>query len=154
MVPQEKAQTVLDEYVDYAHDELTPYNVACALETFDVAVSVHAEDIDYLEEGYEDLLEAAAALTRGAVTVTSVRLHEGEFVDGSRYDVLEFERNGQLVSIPAEHLSDDYYDPAAACNAIARSAASASNARTTASTTTQWSSPLLSRQGHCRRTLA
>ncbi|MGP4019735.1 hypothetical protein [Saccharopolyspora sp. 5N708] len=118
MVSQEKAQTVLAEYADVAHSELKPYDVACALEMFGTAVSVHADDIDYLEDGYGGLLDRAAALTDGAVTVTNVRLHEGEFIGESRDDVLEFERNGQPVSISAEHFSDEYYDQMAACEAI------------------------------------
>lgn len=103
---------------EYAHDRLNPYEVACALEDFGLAVPVHADDIDYLEEGYAYLLRKAAALTGGAITVANVRLHEGEFVSGSRDDVLEFERNGELVSISAEHHSNEYYDHLAACDAI------------------------------------
>ncbi|MEU9125872.1 hypothetical protein AB0C96_39710 [Streptomyces sp. NPDC048506] len=120
MVPPEKVQNVLDEYANHAHDRLTPYGVAGALEEFDVAVSVHADDIDDLEQDYTSLLEDAAALTHGAVTVSNVRLHEGEEIGGSRDDILEFERNGRLVAISAEHFGDryEYFDQDAAINAI------------------------------------
>jgi hypothetical protein len=119
MVSQEKAQTVLAEFAEWAQDELNPYSVACALEDFGVAVSVHADDIDYLEEGYEYILERAAALTDGKVIVANVRLVEGEVIGETRDDVLKFERNGRLISIDAEHASDEYYDQMAACDAIA-----------------------------------
>ncbi|WP_377266957.1 hypothetical protein [Peterkaempfera sp. SMS 1(5)a] len=119
MVSPEKAQAVLEEFADWAHDELKPYDVACALGSFGLAVLVHADDIDYLEPGYAWLLEQASAVAGGAVTVTGVRLHEGEFSGGSRDDTLEFQRNGRPVSILAEHFSDEYYDHLAACEAIA-----------------------------------
>jgi hypothetical protein len=119
MLSQERAQTVLGKFADHAHDELDPYEVACALEVFGLAVSIHADDIDDLEEGYEGLLERAAALTGGKVTVADVRLVEDEIIGESRYDLLEFARNGQLISISAEHFSDEYYDHSAACEAIA-----------------------------------
>ncbi|WP_055588081.1 hypothetical protein [Peterkaempfera griseoplana] len=119
MVSKQKAQSVLDDFAAYAHDELKPYEVACTLVSFGLAVSVHADDIDYLEPGYAWLLEEAAAVTGGAVTVSDVRLHEGEFEGDSRDDVLEFRCNGRPVSIPAEHFSDEYYDQLAACDAIA-----------------------------------
>jgi hypothetical protein len=120
MLSRERALAVLARFAEYARDRLDPYEVACALEDFGLAVSVHADDIDHLEEGYTYLLRRAAALTGGAITVANVRLHEGEFVAGSRDDVLEFERNGELISISAEHYSDEYYDHLAACDAIDR----------------------------------
>ncbi|MGW7486375.1 hypothetical protein [Streptomyces sp. NPDC054786] len=121
MVPPEKVQSVLEECANYAHDVLNSYEVARALEEFGVAVSVHADDIDFLEQDYASLLDHAAALTDGAVTLTNVRLREGEEIGGSRDDILEFERNGRLVSISAEHFGDgyDYFDQGAACEAIA-----------------------------------
>ncbi|MGW2631075.1 hypothetical protein ACWC2K_17285 [Streptomyces chattanoogensis] len=120
MLSREKAHSVLQEFADYTSDQLNPYEVAEALEEFGVAVSVHTEDLDFLESDYESLLQDAAALTGGAVTVTHVRLHEEEDWDGEfpRWDRLEFARNGRLVSVSAEHLSDDYYDIGAALECV------------------------------------
>ncbi|MFD9813781.1 hypothetical protein [Streptomyces sp. NPDC059080] len=119
-VAPEKVQQVLAEYAHWAQDSLRPYEVACALESFGIALSIHADDIDYLEPGYTYLLERAAELIGGAVTVTKVRLVEGDrSPDGtSRDDTLEFERNGIAVAVPAEHYSDEYYDHLAATEAI------------------------------------
>lgn len=125
MVSQDRAHTVVEEWGADQYN-LTPYDVACSLVGFGVAVRIHADDIDFLEESYASLLNAAAAVAGGAVTVANVRLHEGHATEGfgrpdfaPRDDVLEFERNGQLVSIPAEHFSEDYYDIAAAVDAVA-----------------------------------
>ncbi|WP_145787086.1 hypothetical protein [Kitasatospora atroaurantiaca] len=106
MVPREKVDSVLAEYAEFAHNELTPHEVPGALEEFGVAVSAHGDDVDYLEESYEGILERAAALTDGAVTITDVRLREDE-EDG---EVLEFARNGVLVTQQTEHQSDEYLD--------------------------------------------
>ncbi|MGW1836464.1 hypothetical protein [Streptomyces sp. BBFR2] len=120
VVAPERVRQVLAECVTGADEPLRPYEVACALETFGIALSIHADDIDYLEPGYASLLERAAELTGGAVTVTKVRLVEGDrSPDGaSRDDTLEFERNGIAVAVPAEHFSDEYYDHLAATEAI------------------------------------
>ncbi|CAL9627503.1 hypothetical protein SUDANB95_05967 [Actinosynnema sp. ALI-1.44] len=118
MLSHEQVRAVLDKFAEYVDDHLDPYDVACALEIFGVAVTVHADDIDDLEQSYTHILERAAALTGGAVTVTDVRLVEGEFEAGSRDDVLEFEVNGRAVSINAEHFSDQYLDHLAATDAV------------------------------------
>ncbi|WP_309117661.1 hypothetical protein [Saccharothrix sp.] len=118
MLSHGQVRAVLDKFADYVDDHLDPYEVAYALEEFGVAVAVHADDVDFLEESYAHILEQAAALTRGAVTVTDVRLREGEFVEGSRDDVLEFTVNGRPVSISAEHYSDEYLDHLAATEAV------------------------------------
>ncbi|WP_063788474.1 hypothetical protein [Streptomyces chattanoogensis] len=120
MLSQEKAHSVLRECADCTSDTLNPYEVAEALEVFGVAVSLHTEDLDFLESDDESLLQDAAALTGGAVTVAHVRLHEEEDWDGEfpRWDRLEFERNGRLISLSAEHLSDDYYDIGAALECV------------------------------------
>ncbi|MGW6913121.1 hypothetical protein ACWGB8_04760 [Kitasatospora sp. NPDC054939] len=126
MVSGEKAEAVLATFSGIAEEALEPYSVALSLVEFGAAVSIHSDDIDFLEPSYTWLLEAAAAVTGGAVTVANVRLHEGEATEGfgppgfeSRDDVLEFERNGRVVSIPAEHFSEDYYDVGAAVEAVA-----------------------------------
>ncbi|XVV04850.1 hypothetical protein ACQPW3_05410 [Actinosynnema sp. CA-248983] len=118
MLSHQQVRAVLDKYAEYVDEHLDPYDVALALETFGVAVTVHADDVDFLEESYAHILTQAAALTRGTVTVTDVRLHEGEFEAGSRDDVLEFVVNGRQVSINAEHYSDDYLDHLAATEAV------------------------------------
>lgn len=106
MVPAEKVDSVLEEYADYAHDQLPPHEVADALEAFGVAISAHADDVDDLEESYTGILEAAAALTDGAVTITGVRLRD----NGEDDEILEFARNGVVVTQSTEHQSDDYLD--------------------------------------------
>jgi hypothetical protein len=136
MVSGEKAAAVLAGFADYAHDELPPHEVPSALEEFGVAVSAHGDDVDYLEESYAGILARAAALTEGAVTITDVRLRadeqaggdgaseedgeggedgegdeEGE--EGEDYpddEILEFTRNGVVVTQSTEHLSDEYLD--------------------------------------------
>lgn len=118
MLSHEQVRAVLDEFAEYVDEHLDSYEVACALETFGVAVTVHADDIDDLEQSYTHVLERAAALTGGTVTVTDVRLVEGEPAAGPRDDVLEFKVNGRAVSINAEHLSDRYLDHLAATDAV------------------------------------
>ncbi|MFD4032177.1 hypothetical protein ACFWVP_17040 [Streptomyces sp. NPDC058637] len=123
MVSEEKRHRTLEVAATYADDELGPYAAAQALESFGVAVSVHADDIDSIHEGYPRLLADAAEVAGGKVTITDVRIGEGEGgFEVGRSDVLEFERNGKLVSIPAEHFAEDYYDHEAACRAIAETA--------------------------------
>ncbi|MEV0375172.1 hypothetical protein AB0I10_36290 [Streptomyces sp. NPDC050636] len=119
MVSEEKMHSVLEGAVNYANDSLEHYSAASALEAFGVAVSVHADDIDSIYDGYESLLREAAEVAGGKVTITNVRLIEveGDY-EGGRFDRLEFERNGKLVSIDAEHFAEDYYDHEAACEAI------------------------------------
>ncbi|MFJ9411701.1 hypothetical protein [Streptomyces sp. NPDC101393] len=106
MVSPEKARSVLAEYADFAHKELPPHEVPSVLEAFGVAISAHGDDVDHLEESYTGILEAAAALTDGAVTLTGVRLR----ADEEHGEVLEFARNGVVVTQPVEHESDDYLD--------------------------------------------
>lgn len=123
MVSEEKLHNVLEDFAEYANDELDHYEAAIALESFGVAVSVHSDDIDSIHYGYESLLARAVEVAGGKVTITGVRLveDEGDF-DNGRDDLLEFERDGELVSLDAEHLADGYYDHEAACNAIAETA--------------------------------
>ncbi|MFD5394308.1 hypothetical protein ACFWJW_08770 [Streptomyces sp. NPDC127097] len=105
MVSQEKADSVLTEFWRFAHSELTPHEVPGALESFGVAISAHADDVDDLEGSYTSLLTEAAALTDGAVTITDVRLHGGEYGE-----ILEFTRNGVPLTQDTEHHSFDYLD--------------------------------------------
>ncbi|TJZ50315.1 hypothetical protein FCH28_23825 [Streptomyces piniterrae] len=121
MVSEEEMHSTLEDAADYANEELEDhYEAAGALEEFGVAVSVHADDIDSIYDDYESLLEDAVEVAGGKVTITDVRITEGEGdFEGGRFDRLEFERNGKPVSISAEHFADDYYDQEAACEAIA-----------------------------------
>ncbi|MFF4163340.1 hypothetical protein [Streptomyces sp. NPDC001741] len=123
MVSEETARSTLEAAAAYADDELGEYAAARALESFGVAVSVHADDIDSIHGGYAGLLAEAAETAGGRVTVTDVRVVEGEGdLDGGRFDAIEFLRDGRPVSIPAEHFAEDYYDHEAACRAIAETA--------------------------------
>lgn len=106
MVSREKVESVLAGYADFAHDELRLHDVPDALEAFGVAISAHADDVDDLEESYAGILEQAAALTDGTVTITDVRLREDEEYG----EVLEFARNGVLVTQQTDHQSDQYLD--------------------------------------------
>jgi len=106
MVSREKADSVLAEYAEFAHNELPPHEVPDTLQAFGVAISAHGDDVDDLEESYAGILQRAAALTDGAVTITDVRLREDEEYG----EVLEFARNGVLVTQETEHQSDDYLD--------------------------------------------
>ncbi|MCM2576287.1 hypothetical protein [Streptomyces meridianus] len=119
MVSEEKVRSVLKEAENYADEEVDQYEAACALEEFGVAVSVHADDIDSIHEDYAALLTDALAVAGDRVTITDVRLVEGDGeLENGRFDTLEFRRNGKPVSISAEHFADDYFDHQAACEAI------------------------------------
>lgn len=120
MVSAEKMHCVLEELAACADDEMAPHEAAMALVEFGAAVSVHVDDIDSIDEGYAPLLARAAEVAGGRVTITDVRIVKGEggFEGGRRCDLLEFERNGTLVSLVAEHFSEDYYDQEAAYLAI------------------------------------
>jgi hypothetical protein len=81
-------------------------DVGSLLELFGVAVSVHGEDVDDLEESYREILEGAAALSRGAVVVTDVALDP----DGSNPTPLTFRLNGKPMAWREEHEGPDYLD--------------------------------------------
>ncbi len=125
LVSRETVRDVLERLGGHVEEQLTGYGTACALEDFGVAVSVHADDIDSIHDGYPALLTNAVAVIGGGVTVSDVRVVQGGgALDAGRSDRLEFVRDGRLVSIPAEHFSEDYYDHVAACRAIAETARS------------------------------
>lgn len=124
MVSAEKTHSVLEGLAAHADKKLAPHEAAGALVEFGAAVSVHVDDIDSIYEDYAPLLAAAAEIAGGRVTVTDVRIVKGEggFEDGGRCDLLEFERNGTLVSLVAEHFSEEYYDHETAYLAIRETA--------------------------------
>ncbi|MEU0131870.1 hypothetical protein [Streptomyces sp. NPDC006289] len=123
MVSQENVRKVLERSGSHAARELNGYETACALAEFGAAVSVHADDIDSIHTGYPALLADAVAVAGGRVTVTDVRIVEGEGgLEAGRSDRLEFTKDDRIVSIPAEHFAVDYYDHQAACHAISGTA--------------------------------
>ncbi|MFK8847247.1 hypothetical protein [Streptomyces sp. Ac-502] len=124
MVSEAQMHSTLAEAANCADEPLEEHDeAACALEEFGVAVPVHADDIDSIYDDYATLLEDAVAVAGGKVAITDVRVVEGEGdLENGRLDRLEFERNGKPISILADHLAEDYYDQAAACEAIAETA--------------------------------
>ncbi|MFD9538888.1 hypothetical protein [Streptomyces sp. NPDC060022] len=123
LVSAEKTHSVLGDAVTYADDELDHAGAAGALVEFGAAVAVHGDDIDSIHEDYAGLLAEAAEIAGGQVTITDVRIDEGEGgYEGGRNDNLEFKRNGVLVSLMATHFAEDYYDHETACRGIAATA--------------------------------
>ncbi|MGW1378880.1 hypothetical protein ACWD6P_32070 [Streptomyces sp. NPDC002446] len=120
MITQEKARSVLDEAAAYATEPIKPhYEVASALESFDVAVSIHSEDVDFADEHYEWLLNEAAALTGGRVTVSHYRFEKDNPDDEDcGLGTMHFECNGKPLSFGIEQESNDYLDMGAARQAI------------------------------------
>ncbi|UQA96900.1 hypothetical protein [Streptomyces halobius] len=126
MITQDKARSVLDDCRNFAHEELTPrHHITGALEEFGVAVSIHADDVDFADVYYEELLEEAAALTGGKVTVDNYRFDKDDKDDEDDEDdeddgrgVLHFDRNGETLSFSIEQESNDYLDMGAAQAAI------------------------------------
>ncbi|MFM9370553.1 hypothetical protein [Streptomyces sp. Da 82-17] len=107
MVSAARVAEVLEEFAPYAHQPFgDPSEVFDALEQFGVAVSAHGDDVDFLDESYAFILDQAAALTEGSVTITDVRLVR----DDRDEEWLEFRRNGAPVRELVEHLSEDYLD--------------------------------------------
>ncbi|WP_310723089.1 hypothetical protein [Streptomyces sp. N2A] len=78
MVSEERWRRGLEEAADWAHDEVRQYQAAMALVHFGVAVSVHADDIDSIYDDYEALMEEASEVAGHSVTISHVRLIEGE----------------------------------------------------------------------------
>ncbi|MGW0733022.1 hypothetical protein [Streptomyces sp. NPDC002851] len=120
MITQEKAQSVLDDFRDFAHHTLDgPRDIAGTLEEFGVAVSIHADDVDFADEHYAWLLDEAAALTGGKVTVANYRFDkEDEDDEEDGRGTLYFDRNGEELSFCIEQESNDYLDMGAAQAAI------------------------------------
>ncbi|MEU9124137.1 hypothetical protein AB0C96_30485 [Streptomyces sp. NPDC048506] len=120
MITQEKAQSVVEDFGDLAHKVLKPHrHIAYALEDFGVAVSIHADDVDFADEEYPSLLREAAALTGGKVTVDNFRFDRDDPDDeDSGRGVLYFDRNGKELSFVIEQESNDYFDVGASQQAI------------------------------------
>jgi hypothetical protein len=120
MITEEKARSVLDRAAAYATDPIKRQHwVASALESFGVAVSIHADDVDYADEEYESLLNEAAALAGGTVTVANYRFEkENPDDEDCGLGTMHFECNGTPLSFDVEQESNDYFDMGAAQQAI------------------------------------
>ncbi|MDX3231514.1 hypothetical protein [Streptomyces sp. ME19-01-6] len=120
MITQETAQSVIADFGDLAHSEMKPgHEIASSLEDFGVAVSIHADDVDFADQHYEWLLGEAAALTGGKVTVDNYRFHKEDPDDeDAGRGTLYFECNGKELSFLIEQESNDYLDMTAAQAAI------------------------------------
>ncbi|WP_405743782.1 hypothetical protein OG422_18640 [Streptomyces sp. NBC_01525] len=120
MITQEKGRGVVEEFRDVAHEEITPlHHVSYALEDFGAAVSIHAEDVDFADVAYGELLADAAALTGGAVEVTEYRFEKADEDDPEDgRGVMYFTAQGQRHSFGVEQESNDYFDIGAAQAAI------------------------------------
>ncbi|MEU1668188.1 hypothetical protein ABZ547_32350 [Streptomyces sparsogenes] len=120
LITSETAQGVIDRFGDLAYGELEPgHEIAGSLEDFGVAVSIHAEDVDFADQHYEWLLEEAAALTGGRVTVNNYRFEKEDPDDeDAGRGTMYFERNGKELSFSVEQESNDYLDMGAAQAAI------------------------------------
>ncbi|GHG85661.1 hypothetical protein [Streptomyces lanatus] len=120
MITADKACGVLEEAVSYATGPIDRrHEVAGALESFGVAVSIHSEDVDFADEHYDWLLDEAAALTGGKVTVSDYRF-EKSYPDDEDCGLgtMHFKRNGEPLSFGIEQESNDYLDMGAARQAI------------------------------------
>ncbi|MFK4268492.1 hypothetical protein [Streptomyces milbemycinicus] len=120
MVTRETAQSVIDRFGDLAYSELEHrHSIASSLESFGVAVCVHAEDVDFADHHYEWLLGEAAALTGDKVTVDNFRFdkEDPDDEDAGR-GTMYFERNGKELPFSVEQESNDYLDMSAAQGAI------------------------------------
>ncbi|WP_031487530.1 hypothetical protein [Streptomyces bicolor] len=120
MISEEKAKRVLDEAARYATELIERrYDIASALESFDVAVSIHSDDVDFADAHYEWLLNEAASLTGGKVTVANYRFEKDNPDDEDcGLGTMHFECNGKPLSFGVEQESNDYLDMGAARVAI------------------------------------
>jgi hypothetical protein len=114
MLPAERAHDALPTWAT-VDEVLESEDVPSLLEDLGVAVSVHGEDVDDLEESYRHILERAAALSGGSVVVTDVALD----LDGPAEERLTFRRNGAPVTWWEEHSAPDYLDHMAVLEQIA-----------------------------------
>ncbi|MEE4418062.1 hypothetical protein [Streptomyces bugieae] len=116
MITREHGQSVLADAVGYANEPITRrYDIASALESFGVAVSIHSDDVDFADEHYEWLLNEAAALTGGQVTVSNYRFEKVNPDDEDcGLGTMHFACNGKPFSFSIEQESNDYLDMGAA----------------------------------------
>ncbi|MGC0415875.1 hypothetical protein [Embleya sp. AB8] len=110
LITTDRAEAALTELADWGAPDRAPRDVDLlgALRVCGVAVPVHGDDVDFAEAGYRWVLEEAAALSGGAVTVTDVELVPAEDEDEERE--LRFRVNGVPAHWRIELASDDYLD--------------------------------------------
>ncbi|MDL4777174.1 hypothetical protein [Actinomadura xylanilytica] len=101
-----KGLAAIGEYAPDLDEELVGDDVLDAIDEFGLAVWVHGEDVDDLEEGYRGILREAAALSGGSVVVGDVELVR----DADGGEALHFLRNGEPVWWPVEHQPGDCLD--------------------------------------------
>ncbi|WP_328430052.1 hypothetical protein [Streptomyces sp. NBC_00443] len=120
MITKEQARRVLDQAAAYATEPMERrHEIADALESFGVAVSIHSDDVDFADEHYEWLLSEAAALTGGSVTVSDYRFDKANPDDEDcGLGTMHFACNGRPLSFGIEQESNDYLDMGAAQQAI------------------------------------
>ncbi|MBB5803722.1 hypothetical protein F4560_003490 [Saccharothrix ecbatanensis] len=120
MISEAKARSVRDETSAYATESIKRgHEVASALQSFGVAVSIHANDVDFADEHYDWLLDEAAGLTDGTVTVSDYRFEKDDPEDeDSGLGTMHFSRNGEPLSFDVMQESNDYLDTQAARRAI------------------------------------
>lgn len=113
MLSEEKSTEVLDWVRGHGtpdDDENTPLSVpdlVSYLPEFGVAVSIHVDDVDFVDEYYSSVFEdEITAVTGGAVVITDVTLLNLE----DDYEYLYFLRNGEPMWWSMDHESDDYVD--------------------------------------------
>ncbi|MFC8245884.1 hypothetical protein [Streptomyces chartreusis] len=120
MITGDKARSVLEQAASYAAEPIKGrHEIAGALESFGVAVAVHSEDVDFADAHYEWLLNEAAALTGGKVTVSDYRFEKTDPDDEDcGLGTMHFTCNGKPLSFGVEQESNDYLDMGAAQQAI------------------------------------
>ncbi|WP_310723012.1 hypothetical protein [Streptomyces sp. N2A] len=120
MINREKGESVLADAVGYATEPITHrYDIASALESFGVAVSIHSDDVDFADAHYEWLLNEAAALAGGQVTIANYRFEKVNPGDEEcGLGTMHFECNSKPLSFSIEQESNDYLDMGAAQAAI------------------------------------
>ncbi|MQY13048.1 hypothetical protein SRB5_31880 [Streptomyces sp. RB5] len=121
MVSREKADQYLAEYKLWTSEieETTPNDIAHVISEFGAAVIIPTDSVYYVGDSYGELLQEAAALTDGALTVTGYRFERDDPDDEeSGYGTLHFDLNGTPVSIDGGEEPGDYLDLMTAIDAI------------------------------------
>lgn len=109
LASEDRAESALEEIGDGTPDldaEVDEDGVLDILDELGLTVWASAAKVDDLEDGYREILEGAAAITGGAVSVEDVELVEDE--DGE--ESLHFLCDGESLWWVVEHESDGYLD--------------------------------------------
>jgi hypothetical protein len=92
----------------HLNEELDEGNLHSWLPEFGVAVSVHSEDVDFVDEYYQHMIEEQVnSCIGGAVVFSDVTL-----LEAGEEEYLFFRRDGKPVWWHVEHESEDYVDMA------------------------------------------